>query len=147
MQFPKARLQVWRISFDIARYGRWLSCKPKCNPLGSNRYVILWHKAFRERQHPRSAEIRKCDQRLTVAISSSDPLHGTLFHATKFHAIMLITFHNMNHHPSDLVQANHGNFKVLWNAQKWPSMAFLYSDLLHGTVHNSNKFQADSWYP
>ena len=45
------------------------------------------NKTFRERRHPRPAEIRKCEHHLSVAISYSDP-HHKLHHATKFQAVM-----------------------------------------------------------
>ena len=36
------------------------------------------------------------------------------------------------------------NVKVPWNAQKWPSMAIWSSHLLHGTMHDPTKFQANN---
>ena len=49
-------------------------------------FVSKVHKTFRE-QHPRPAEIGKCEHWLSVAISTSDPPHGTL-HAIDFQAMM-----------------------------------------------------------
>ena len=46
--------------------------------------------------------------------------------------------------PLDLVLAYSGNFTVPWNAEKWPSMAILNTELLHGTVHHAT-FQTNSW--
>ena len=46
------------------------------------------NKTLREQQHPRPAKIRKCEHKLSVAISYSDPLHGKLHHATTFQAVM-----------------------------------------------------------
>ena len=51
-------------------------------------FVSKAHKTFRERQHPRPAEIGKCAHWLSVAISTSDPPHCTLHHATDFQAMM-----------------------------------------------------------
>ena len=49
-------------------------------------YISPWlhffNKTFRELQYPRPANIRKCEHWLSMAISNSDPLHGTLHHAT-----------------------------------------------------------------
>ena len=52
-------------------------------------YAVLTteNKTFRERQHPRPAVIRKCEHRLSMAISNGDPFHGTLHHAN-FQAAM-----------------------------------------------------------
>ena len=51
-------------------------------------FVSKAHKTFRERQHPRPAEIGKCEHWLSVAITTSDPPHGTLHHATDFQAMV-----------------------------------------------------------
>ena len=51
-------------------------------------FVSKAHKTFREQQHPRPAEIGKCEHWLSVAISTSDLLHGTLHHATDFQAMI-----------------------------------------------------------
>ena len=62
------------VPFNVYRY----HCRP-------------WHnfnKTFRERQHPRPAEIRKCEHKLSEAISNSDSLHDPLLDATKFQAVM-----------------------------------------------------------
>ena len=49
------------------------------------------NKMIRERQHPWPAEITKCKHWPTVAISNSDPLHGTLHHANKFLSCKVIS--------------------------------------------------------
>ena len=46
------------------------------------------NKTFRKRQHPGPTEIRKCEHWLSMAISNSDPLHGTLHVATKLLSLM-----------------------------------------------------------
>ena len=67
------------------------------------------------------AEIRVCEHKLSVAISYSDPLHGKLRHATEW------KFQGMR--------------------KNCPSMAILNSDLVHVTVHQPYKFQADTRNP
>ena len=110
-------------------------------------FVILYiedNKTFRERQHPRPAEIRKYEHWLSVAISNSDPRHGTLHHTTKFQAEMwfpCISKYESSSWSRLMIEKFRGTRK------NWPSKAILKSDLLHGTVHHSTKFQADSWNP
>ena len=62
---------------------------------------------FRERQHPRPAEIRKWEHWLSVAISYSDLLPGNCHHATKFQALMWLPQFIF------LVQEYHGKFSTL----------------------------------
>ena len=108
--------------------------------------VALNSKTFIERQHPRSAAIRKCEHWLSVAVSNSNPLHGTLHHATKFQAIMWFPcISKMGHLPGPSLPWKILKFRR--TPKNWPSMAMLNSGLLHGTVYHSAKFQADSWNP
>ena len=55
---------------------------------GTIGYIRSFNQTFRERQHPRPAEIRKCEHKLIVAISYSDPLSGKLHHTFQFQAVM-----------------------------------------------------------
>ena len=86
----KWKRSFWDLQHVIAAYLFW------CIEFGSSRNqnvsyaVSAWtghNKMFKERQHPRPVEIRKCEHWLGVAISNSDPPHGTLHHTTKFHIV------------------------------------------------------------
>ena len=80
--------------------------------------------------------------KLSMAISYSDPLHGKLHHATKFQAVMWFPqFHLPGLSLSWKISMFRGTPK------DWPSMPILSSDLLHGTVHHFTKFHAGSWNP
>ena len=107
------------------------------------------NKTFRERQHPRPADLRKCEHWLSAIISNRDPLHGTLYHATKISGHIIISSHFTRGVivPHTWSKPIMENLKVPWNVQNWPSMASLYSDLIHGSVHHSTKFQANSCNP
>ena len=84
----------------------------------------------------------------SMAISSNDLLHGTVHHPTKFQADSWNRKElEWQRRPSDLLLAYSGNFRVPWNAQNWPSLAILNSDLLHVTVLHPTKFQSNSLNP
>ena len=62
---------------------------------------------------------------LRLVISNRDLLHDTLHHATKLLAVIsFLTFRNMSHISSDLVQAYHGKFQSSMKRAKlvhvWP---------------------------
>ena len=70
-------IRSWVVITNVNQYHPW-SIAPRRDK---------FHKVFRE-HHPRPAEIRKCKHWLGVAISNSDLLRGTLYHANKFRAVM-----------------------------------------------------------
>ena len=100
------------------------------------------NKTFREREHPRQTQSRKCEHHLSVAISYSEPLHGKLHLVTKFQAAMWFP---QFHLPGPSLSWKISKFRE--TRKKWPSMAILNIDLLHVTVHRRTKFQANSWNP
>ena len=105
------------------------------------------NKTFRERQHPRPAKIRKYKLWLSVAISNSDPLHGSLHHATKFQVVMWfphISWYGSSSWSKPIIKKFK---KVPWTRKNWPGIGILNSDLLHCTVQDPTKLQADSWNP
>ena len=52
-----------------------------------------------------------------------------------------LTFPNMSHHPSGLVQAYYGKFHVLWNAQKLAKHGHFTLKPASCTMHHPTKFQ------
>ena len=73
--------------------------------------VALNSKTFRERQHPRSAAIRKCEYWLSVAISNSDPLqwYTASCHQISGHNVISLHFHDGS---SSRSKPTMENFKV-----------------------------------
>ena len=93
-----------------------------------------YNKIFRQRP----AEIRKCEHRLSVAISNNNLLHHPVL------CIIPPNFRPISEILRKLERQCHAS-DLIWNLQKFAQHGNFKNNLLHGTVHYPTKFQANSW--